>query len=136
MMVKHRRTWPRFPAASVLAGARRASTLDSYVGTHPTGRRYYTKSKSGAPLAFAVFARDTRIEPAKWERVALVEDRPYKDQFHRVNGCYVSYEGDMPPRVKAEESATWFREVIRNHETRIVDLRLVGSPSDRETEGM
>lgn len=99
----------------------------NFVGTHPTGRRYYVKSKSGVPLAFAVFVRDTRRDTAKWERVLLVDDRPYKDESHRVHGSYVSYEGDMPPRVKAEESATWFREVIGNHETRIVDLRPVGS---------
>ena len=95
----------------------------SYVGVHPTGRRFYAKSKTDHPLAFAVFVRDIRRPEAKWQRASIVEDRPYQDELHRVNGSYVAYPGDMPPRVKAEESARWYREVIGNHEAAVVDLR-------------
>lgn len=95
----------------------------SYVGTHPTGRRFYAQSKTSQPLAYAVFIRDVRLPAVKWQRADLVEDRPYKDERHRVDGSYVPYPGDMPPRVKAEESARWYREVIGNHEAVVVELR-------------
>jgi hypothetical protein len=93
----------------------------SYVGTHPTGRRFYVESKT--PLVFAVFVRDTRQPIEKWERVAVIEDRPYTGEHHRVDGCYVPYPGKMPPRVKAEESARWYREVIGHHEAVVVEMR-------------
>jgi hypothetical protein len=93
----------------------------SYVGTHPTGRRYYVQSQT--PLAYVVFVRDERLPVVKWERAALVEDRPYKDEKHRVNGSYVTYPGEMPPRVKAEETARWYREVIGHHEAVVIELR-------------
>jgi hypothetical protein len=100
----------------------------SYVGTHPTGRRYYAESKTGRPLAFAVFIKSPALRLPKWERVALVEDRPYVGELHRVNGSYVPYDGDMPPRVKAEEHAKWYREVIGCREVRVIELRpTVGS---------
>jgi hypothetical protein len=97
----------------------------SYVGIHPTGRRFYVESKTGRPIVFAVFIRDTRLPVVKWTRAEVVEDRPYKDELHRVDGCWVPYAGDMPPRVKAEESARWWREVIGHHETLVVDVRPV-----------
>jgi hypothetical protein len=81
------------------------------------------ESKTGRPLVFAVFARDVRKPVVQWARVEVVEDRPYKDELHRVDGCYVAYQGDMPPRVKAEESARWYREVIGHHEAVVVELR-------------
>lgn len=95
----------------------------SYVGIHPTGRRFYVQSKTGRPLAFAVFVRDMRLPTVKWQRTDVVEDRPYKDERHRVNGSYVPYPGEMPSRVKAEEQARWYREVIGNHEAVVVELR-------------
>ena len=103
----------------------------SYVGTHPTGRRFYVGSKTGRALAFAVFARDVR-KAVRWERVALVEDRPYRGEQHRVDGSYVPYPGDMPPRVKAEEEARWYREVIGNHEAVIIELRPAGPDARKE----
>lgn len=109
-----------------------SAMTQSYVGTHPTGRRYYVQSKTGRPLAFAVFVRDVRLPTVKWQRVALVEDRPYKDERHRVDGCYVPYPGDMPPHVKAEESARWYREVIGNHEAVVVELRPAGTFASKE----
>lgn len=95
----------------------------TYVGTHPTGRRFYVESKTGRPLAFAVFIRDVRLPTVKWQRVAVTENRPYRDELHRVDGSYVPYDGDMPPRVKAEEEARWYREVIGSHEAVVVELR-------------
>ena len=83
----------------------------SYVGTHPTGRRYYARSRTGVPLAFAVFTWRSKREP-RWECARLVEDRPYPGERHRVDGAYVPYPGDMPPRAMAEECATWYREVL------------------------
>jgi hypothetical protein len=108
----------------------------SYVGTHPSGRRFYVTSKSGTPLAFVVFRRlcdrewiaateSYLLTPRpqdKWERVSTVEDRPYPKELHRVDGCYVPLGRDMTPREKAEEDATWWRE-IGHSETIIVELR-------------
>ena len=107
----------------------------SYVGTHPTGRRFYVTSKSGRPLAFAVFRRladrewiaeteSHRLIPRpqdKWERVSTVEDRPYPGESHRVDGCYVPLGRDMTPREKADEDATWWREIGRS-EAVVVEL--------------
>lgn len=105
--------------------------MNSYVGTHPTGRRYYAKSKHGRPLAFVVFVHKHPtprfpFERDRWERVATIEDRPYPAERHRVNGSYVPYPGDMPPRVKAEESARWWREVANTaaDDVTIVELRV------------
>ena len=95
----------------------------SYVGTHPSGRRLYVESKTGVPLAFAVFVCDTRRQPQKWERVAVVEERALIGEMHRVNGSYVPYDGPMAPQTKAEEIAKWYREVIGNHITQVVALR-------------
>lgn len=100
----------------------------NYWGLHPTGRRFYVQPKRpGTRLAFAVFVRDVRYpidsRAGRWERRAVIEDRPYQNELHRVDGIYVPYPGDMPPHVKAEEHATWYREVVgSNCEARIVEL--------------
>ena len=104
----------------------------SYVGIHPTGRRFYVQSKSGRPLAFAVFVRDVR-KPLRWERVSVVEDRPYRGEKHRVNGSYVDYPGDMPPRVVAEENARWYHEVLGHFEAVVVALQPSGASRSKES---
>jgi hypothetical protein len=110
----------------------------SYVGTHPTGRRYYAKSKNGRPLAFAVFVhkRPTPTSPFerdRWEIVATIENRPYPAEHHRVNGSYEPYPGDMPPRVKAEESAKWWHEIGNTpaEDVKIVELRVADGSVSR-----
>jgi len=108
----------------------------SFVGTRPDGKRFYVQSKTGKPLAFAVFARrghkqwnaarkDYDILPPfeRWERVDLIEDREHDDERHRVNGSYVPYPGPMPASVVAEEKARWYREVIGGYEAQVVPLR-------------
>lgn len=117
----------------------------SYTGAHPTGRRYYAQSKTGKPLAFAVFSRRIRkewnatvrtyvvrqIDGEKWKLSALVEDRPYPDELHRVNGCYVPLSRDMTPREKAEEHAIWLREIV-SYEAVVVELREATSQAAHE----
>jgi hypothetical protein len=105
--------------------------VTSYVGTHPSGRRYYAKSKTGRPLAFVVFVHrhptsTFPFERDRWERVATIEDRPYPAEHHRVDGHYEPYPGDMPPRVKAEESAKWWCDVgnCAAEDVKIVELRV------------
>ncbi len=102
-----------------------AVPVRSYVGIHPTGRRYYAVSRTGHPLVFAVFARsrrpDWRGQPAKWKLAQLIEDRPYANQLHRVNGSYVPYEGDMPPAVKAATIVEWHHSVVE-YDAQIVEL--------------
>ena len=94
--------------------------MTSYVVSRPDGTRVYVKSPR--PLAYVVFARRLR-PPERWERVQLVEDRPYVDERHRVAGAYVPYPGAMSPEVKALEVATWYREVIGNHEVAVAEAR-------------
>jgi hypothetical protein len=107
----------------------------SYVGIHPTGRRYYAKSKNGHPLAFAVFVhkRPRADLPYRWEIVATIEDRPYLAEHHRVNGSYIRYPGEMPPRVKAEESAKWWREIANTptEDVKIIELRVADGSASR-----
>jgi hypothetical protein len=92
----------------------------SYVVVRPDGTRIYVKNPR--PLAYVVFVR--RLSPPeKWQRVQVVENRPYEDERHRVDGSYVTYPGPMPPHVKALEVATWWREVIGNHEVAVAEAR-------------
>ena len=106
----------------------------SYVGTHPTGRKFYVEAKTRRPLAVAVFRRERKYAPyPRWERVGLVEDRPYPNEKHRVDGSYVDYPGEMPPRVKAEEIATWYRECVSTpaEDLVIVELAPAGAMGSR-----
>lgn len=92
----------------------------SFVGTHPTGRKFYANSKTGVPLAFAVFIKHKPNQPGcaysqfggRWERVRLIEDRVYPNEKYREAGSYI-HSMDMDARRYAEEVAIWFREVIR-----------------------
>lgn len=95
----------------------------SYWGISPAGKRFYVEAKHRVPLAFAVFVFRDRMafgDPAghdvakmRWERVALIERRPYKNEHARVNGSYVPFEGEMAPETKVQETALWWREVGR-----------------------
>lgn len=104
----------------------------SYWGIRPDGKRFYVESKRRVPLAFAVLVfydpratDETRASSrARWYRVALIEDRPHKNERHRVGGSYVPYEGEMPPRVLAEVKADWWHEIARIPAERIAIVPL------------
>lgn len=106
----------------------------SYVGRHPTGRKFYVSREKSLPaIVYVVFGR--RKDEATWRRVSTVENRPYDKDLQWVDGFgFAPMNASATPSERAQNQADWWQRVANNcdgYETQIVGLEVAKKYAER-----